>query len=393
MDSLKNKKILFCVCGGAAAYQAPELVASLNAEGAEVTALATPDVSDWVSLRLLERLVVKLVADPAELADNSNGFSSWVLLLSNDLSEPARTWLIAALQHMAEGMAEDDRPAVVCLGSEVAAEQVALSNLSSRIKQTGGVVTLLVGDNQLPRFDPIAVIAAIVRGGTKPALAGKRVLVTAGPTFEDIDPVRFIGNRSSGKMGFAVAVAAWQAGAEVILITGPVSLSAPHGMATTWVRSASDMLLAVEAVIGDQDVYISSAAVADYRPAQVAEAKIKKGEEQFNLQLVANPDLLKQVAGRQSPPFCVGFAAETERVEEYARGKLVSKNLQMIAANQVGAEVGGFESDQNRLHLFWPGGDRWLPWSSKTEQARQLIETIAERFEVWNCQDNVKHEG
>ena len=226
------------------------------------------------------------------------------------------------------------------------------------------------------------MVAGLEKLSQPPLLAGKRVMVTAGPTLEDIDPVRFIGNRSSGKMGFAVAAAAWRAGAEVELIAGPVALPAPFGVNTTRVRSARDMLAAVESMVDQTDIYISVAAVADYRPDMQVDQKIKKAGAGLDLHLVPNPDLLRIVAAAANPPFCVGFAAETQQIERYAQGKLVDKGLQMIAANQVGRDNGGFESDNNSLHLFWPGADQRLPSTSKRELAYQLIEVIARRYSM-----------
>lgn len=212
------------------------------------------------------------------------------------------------------------------------------------------------------------------------SLQGLRLLISAGPTFEDIDPVRFIGNRSSGKMGFAIAEAAARRGAQVRLVAGPVSLPTPAGVARTDVRSAAQMREAVLAGL-PADAYIGAAAVADYTPVQVAPGKIKKNEARFALELVRTPDILAEVAVHAARPrLVVGFAAETDDVERYARGKLEKKKLDLIAANRVGVPGSGFESDDNALTVYWSGGERALGPAPKTRLADELLDLIAERL-------------
>ena len=215
------------------------------------------------------------------------------------------------------------------------------------------------------------------------SLAGKRVLVSAGPTFEDIDPVRFIGNRSSGKMGVAVATAARARGAEVVLVAGPVHLDTPAGVQRIDVRSAAQLR---EAVLGalPADIYIGAAAVADFTPRQVSEHKLKKtaGSDTLVLELVRTPDVLAEVAAHaQRPALVVGFAAETHDVERYARGKLANKRLDLIAANLVGAAEGGFERDDNALTVYWHDGERQLGPATKADVATQLVALVIERLE------------
>lgn len=213
------------------------------------------------------------------------------------------------------------------------------------------------------------------------ALAGVRVLIDAGPTYEDIDPVRFLGNRSSGKMGFAVAEAAVQAGADVTLIAGPVALPTPAGVARRLdVRSALQMRDAVMGAVADADIFIATAAVADWRVAEYSARKIKKGPSGAPvLELVENPDILAEVAARDPRPFVVGFAAETDHVTEHAREKLVRKKLDMLAANRVDENV-GIGVDDNALELIWPGGGEALPRAPKPELAKALVARIAERY-------------
>ena len=216
-------------------------------------------------------------------------------------------------------------------------------------------------------------------------LAGRRVLVSAGPTFEDIDPVRFLGNRSSGKMGYAVAAAARALGAQVVLVSGPVQLPTPEGVQRIDVRSAAQMRAAVLDAL-PADVYIGAAAVADFTPRRVSEHKIKKtpGSDSLVLELVRTPDILAEVAaaGPRRPPLVVGFAAETHELERYARDKLQRKRVDLIAANLVGAAEGGFERDDNALAVYWDGGERRLGPASKAEVAAGLLALVAERLQA-----------
>ena len=229
-----------------------------------------------------------------------------------------------------------------------------------------------------PREIADALDAAAAAQGV---LAGLRVMVTAGPTRERIDPVRFISNRSSGKMGFAVAAAAREAGAEVTLISGPVSLETPYGVRRIDVESATDMHSAVHRALDGTDILIAAAAVADYQPAAVAGQKIKKTVDNLELVLTRAPDILASVTALPRPPFSVGFAAETEKIEEHARAKLEKKRLDMIAANRVGEGL-AFDSDDNALTVLWPGGSRQLGQKSKEDLARELIAVIAERYQL-----------
>jgi len=207
-------------------------------------------------------------------------------------------------------------------------------------------------------------------------LAGQRVLVTAGPTYEDIDPVRFIGNRSSGKMGFALAAAAAARGCEVTLIAGPVHLATPAHVRRINVRSAAQMHAAVMAEL-PTDIYISAAAVADYTPSEVAAHKLKKTANNQTLELVRTVDILAEVATHpQRPRMVIGFAAETSNLAEYARDKLTRKRLDLIAANHVGGPEGGFERDDNTLYLYWPHGECRLGPAPKPDLAHALLHWI-----------------
>jgi len=223
------------------------------------------------------------------------------------------------------------------------------------------------------------------------SLAGKHVVVTAGPTFEDIDPVRYIGNRSSGKMGFAIAEAAALAGARVSLVSGPVALETPHGVDRTDVRCAVEMRDAVLDLAVSADVFIGVAAVADYAPKHPAAQKIKKGKGNLKLELVDTPDIVAEVAAMKNRPFTVGFAAETEKLREHALEKLSRKRLDMIAANRVGQNGLGFESENNEILILVPGGEKSLGKGSKRQLARHLMEEVAARLketeEIETCPD------
>jgi phosphopantothenoylcysteine decarboxylase/phosphopantothenate--cysteine ligase len=211
-------------------------------------------------------------------------------------------------------------------------------------------------------------------------LAGRQVLVTAGPTREALDPVRYLGNHSSGRMGFAVAAAAAEAGAAVTLISGPVSLATPAGVQRIDVESAADMYAAVMQAVTAADIFIGVAAVADYRPAVIAPQKLKKESARVSLDLIRNPDILAAVAALPDAPFTAGFAAETEAVASNAQDKRLAKGVDIIAANRVGAGL-GFDSEENALHVFWEKGEQVLPVTGKGKLARQLLNLIAEQFQ------------
>ncbi len=236
-----------------------------------------------------------------------------------------------------------------------------------------------VGEGRM--LEPVQLREAVIAHFTTDgSLRGLKVLITAGPTREDIDPVRFISNRSTGKMGFAIAQAAAAAGARVTLVSGPVSLPTPADVERIDVASAQDMYDAVMSRAIEADIFIATAAVADYRPAARVEQKIKKDRETLTIELERNPDILATVAALDRGPFTVGFAAETQNVLAYAEDKRRRKKLDMIAANQVGIPGSGFESEQNALHVLWEGGEKILPLADKTQLGHALIALIAERY-------------
>ena len=228
--------------------------------------------------------------------------------------------------------------------------------------------------------EPTQICNEILRPSDQQTLRGIKLVITAGPTREPLDPVRYISNRSSGKMGYALAEAGVRAGADVILISGPVNLAAPKGLSLVNVETAQQMYEAVLDHMNECDIYIGAAAVADYRPAQVEQRKIKKQHDHSAISLEKNPDIVATVAGLSNKPFVVGFAAETDDLENYATGKLRAKNLDMIAANWVGQSEGGFDSDRNALQVYWRGGNQNLPMTDKYQLAEQLLKLITKRF-------------
>jgi phosphopantothenoylcysteine decarboxylase/phosphopantothenate--cysteine ligase len=231
-------------------------------------------------------------------------------------------------------------------------------------------------------LEPVAIVDLIEPMLIGPGpLSGRRVVITAGPTRECVDPVRFVSNRSSGKMGFAVAQALREAGAEVVLVSGPVNLATPPGVQRVNVESAEQMHLAVQQAVAGAAIFVGTAAVADYRPVEVAAQKIKKTSDSLSLAMVRTTDILASVAARADRPFVVGFAAETCTVEQHAREKLLRKNLDLIAANEVG-ECKAFDCDENALVVLWRGGRAELPCASKHDLARSLVALIIERFDA-----------
>jgi len=395
--SLAQRRILLGVSGGIAAYKSCELVRRLRDLGAEVRVVMTEGATHFVTPTTFQALSgmpvrVSLWDESAEAAMGHIELARWAERI---LVAPASADTLARLAH---GQA-DDLLTTLCLASaaplsvapamnqQMWAHPAVQANLAT-LRARG--VTVLgpaageqacgdVGSGRM--LEPAELRDALVASFGGGALAGRHVVVSAGPTYEDIDPVRFIGNRSSGKMGFAVAEAAAQAGARVTLVAGPVSLCTPAGVARRIdVRSAAQMHAAVMEAAADADIYIAAAAVGDYRPQQVAPCKLKKqAGADLTLTLAENPDILSGLSALPKHPFLVGFAAETHEVATYARDKLRRKKLDMIAANQVGDGL-GFETADNALTLYWADGERELPRTSKTELARELVARVAERF-------------
>jgi phosphopantothenoylcysteine decarboxylase/phosphopantothenate--cysteine ligase len=398
MPSMQGKKVLLGVTGGIAAYKSPDLVRRLREQGAEVQVVLTAGAREFVTPMTFQAVSGREVRsdlwDPeAEKAMSHIELARWADFV---IIAPATADFVARL---ATGQA-DDLLTTLCLATGApialapamnrlmwanAATQANVATLKSRgIHVWGpGEGDQACGEVGAGRMLEPTQLAALVANAIAPAgpLAGKRVLLTAGPTRERIDPVRFISNRSSGKMGFAVAAAARELGAEVTIVSGPVSLATPPGIKRIDVESAADMHEAVMRNLDGVDIFIATAAVADYRPAFPVENKIKKTSESMDLQMERTVDILAAVAARvgAARPFVVGFAAETDSVEQYAKQKLLKKNLDMIAANEVGHDK-VFEKDDNALLVFWRDGRRDLPRAPKIQLARDLVALIAERY-------------
>lgn len=400
--ALKEQRILLCVGGGIAAYKALELVRRLRDAGASVQVAMTDGAQQFVtalSFQALSGLPVRTSLWDAA-AEQAMGHLELARWADRVVVAPATADLIARLAH---GHA-DDLVATLCLATTAPisicpamnhrmwlhpATQANVEALRGRGVQVIGPEDgpLAEGESGPGRLsEPADIVAALA--GAAPAVAptrhrlhGLKVVVSAGPTYEDLDPVRYLGNRSSGKMGFAIAASAARRGADVVLVAGPVHLPTPAGVKRVDVRSAQQMHDAVFAAL-PADIYIGAAAVADYTPREPAANKIKKSSESLALDLVRTPDILAEVAASTQGRLrlVVGFAAETEKVAEYARKKLEAKRLDMIVANRVGVAGGGFESDSNAMTAYWADGEREFPSAPKTQLADELVELIAERL-------------
>src|ERR1700748_3702619 len=393
---MQGKRVLLGVTGGIAAYKSPDLVRRLRERGAEVQVVMTAGAREFVTATTFQAVSGR--PGRPDLWDAAAGAAMGHI----ELARWAEVVLIAPatadfLARLAAGQA-DVLLTTLCVATEApvavapamnhimwanAATQANVGTLRQRGIQifgpgSGDPACGEVGEGRM--LEPLELVdrIAALPSGDGP-LRGRRVLISAGPTRERIDPVRFISNRSSGKMGFAVAQAAREAGAEVVLVSGPVSLPTPAGVRRIDVESAAEMLNAVLGEVAGADIFISTAAVADYRPAVPAEQKIKKTTDHMDLSMERTPDVLATVAGLPGRPFVVGFAAETESVEQHARGKLMKKNLDMIAANEVGHDK-AFDCEDNALIVLWRSGRRELPRASKLALARQLVALIAESY-------------
>lgn len=394
---MKGCKILLGVTGGIAAYKSPDLVRRLAERGAEVQVVMTAGAAQFVTATTFQAVSGRAVRDSlwdsaAEAAMGHIELARWADLV---LIAPATAHSLAALAH---GLA-DDLLGTLCLatGAPIAVAPAmnrvmwasAATQANVAVLRARGVHILgpgagdqacgEVGEGRMLEPLGLAELVATLLGAPSGPLAGRRVIVTAGPTRERLDPVRFISNRSSGKMGFAIARAARAAGADVLLITGPVSLSTPPGVRRLDVESAEDMLAAVTREVAGVDIYISTAAVADYRPVRPAGQKIKKTESALDLALERTTDVLATVAARPDRPFVVGFAAETENVEQNARAKLLRKNLDLIAANEVGDDK-VFDKDENALIVLSRTDRTALGPAPKSRLADEFMALVAARF-------------
>ncbi|CAG0943781.1 phosphopantothenoylcysteine decarboxylase / phosphopantothenate---cysteine ligase [Gammaproteobacteria bacterium] len=398
MALLTGKKILLGVSGGIAAYKSPDLVRRLRDQGAEVQVVLTHSAARMVSPTVFQAVSGQPVRGDlwdaqAEAAMGHIELARWADFV---VIAPATAHLMAQL---AAGLAPD-LLTTLCLATTApvllapAMNHAMWAHAATRANRTllaarglrfvgpaeGAQACGESGPGRMSEPADIVAALAALAGMAGGALAGRRVLVTAGPTREPIDPVRFVSNRSSGKMGFAVAQAAAEAGARVTLVAGPAQLPTPPGVERVDVESAAEMHEATLSRAAQVDIYIGAAAVSDYRPAQSAAQKIKKKTETLDLHMVKCADVLAAVAAlAQDRPFTVGFAAETEKLEEHALDKLRRKGLDMIVANLVGSQL-GFDRDDNSAVLLWPGGREEIAQTSKAELARRIIASIAQRL-------------
>ena len=395
-----SKKIILGVTGGIAAYKTPELVRRLRDRGAEVQVVMTRSAEEFVTETTLQavsglKVRANLWDTEAEAAMGHIELARWADLV---LIAPATAEIMSRL---ASGAAPD-LLTTLALATEAplviapAMNRVMWSNpavqANRQLLEERGVKILgpasgdqacgETGEGRMVEPDEIAMAVtgpAIVSESERSPLFRRKIMITAGPTREAIDPVRYISNRSSGKMAYALARAAADAWAEVVLISGPVELSTPNYVQRVDVESAHEMYSAAHKHIENVDIFIGAAAVADYGAAGIEEHKIKKTEAEMSIDLVRTPDILASVAKLENGPFTVGFAAETKNLREYAQSKLEKKNLDMIIANQVG-ENRGFDRDENTVDVFWASGEKSFPTMAKEKLAVALIELITERY-------------
>lgn len=402
MTGLSGKKIVLGVSGGIAAYKAPELVRRLRERGAEVRVAMTEAAKAFITPLSLQAVsgypVSDSLLDPAaEAAMGHIELGKWADLV---ILAPATADLIA---RVAAGMA-NDLVTTICLATPSpvavvpamnqqmyrnAATQHNLQVLASRGLQLWGPDSgsQACGDTGPGRMlDPLVIVEmAAQHFAPVKDLQHLNIMITAGPTRERLDPVRYITNDSSGKMGFAIAAAAAARGANVTLVSGPVALSTPPFVQRVEVTTALEMEAEVQKRAQQQHIFIGCAAVADYRAAEIASEKIKKQGDELTLTMVKNPDIVAGVAALAvNRPFVVGFAAETNNVEEYARQKRQQKNLDLICANDVSQSNQGFNSDNNALHLFWQEGDKILPLERKERLGHLLLDEIVTRYDEKN---------
>lgn len=394
--TLENKKVVLGITGGIAAYKCPEIVRRLKDLNCDVRVVMTSGAKEFITPLTLQAVsgnpVSDSLLDPA--AEASMGhieLAKWADLV---VIAPATADVIAKIN---AGMANDlltticlatDAPIAIApaMNQQMYAAKATQRNLRS-LQEMGVKIwgpasgEQACGDIGKGRLLEPMQIVELIQAHFTPKLLDLNILITAGPTREAIDPVRYISNHSSGKMGFAIAQAAQQLGAKVTLISGPVSLATPYNTTRLNVISASDMHEQAMAHASSHDVFIACAAVADYRPSNISDQKIKKNDDDMTVTMIKNPDILADVSSlTANRPFCVGFAAETQDVETYARGKLARKKLDMIAANNVSIAGQGFNSDDNALTLYWKQGKLDLPLADKQELAKQLVVEIIKHY-------------
>lgn len=396
MAGLQNIKVLLGITGGIAAYKTPDLVRKLRQQGADVKVVLTDSAKSFVSPLSLQAVSGRTVSDdlldPA--AEAAMGHIELARFADILLVAPATANFLAKLTH---GLA-DDLLTTLCLATQAPIYvapamnqqmwQATATQHNLQILRDRGIGFLgpAMGEQACGEVGPGRMVEPeiladeLAKAMVSPILAGKRITITAGPTREHLDPVRYITNHSSGKMGLALARAATMMGAQVTLVSGPVNLPLPSVERVHQVVTAAEMQQAVMADITQCDIFIACAAVADYRPIESVDHKIKKSNRELTLTFTRNSDILASVAALEDGPFTVGFAAETQDVERYAKDKLQRKKLDMIAANDVSKQDIGFNSDHNRLHVLWGSGEAILPKADKQTLALQLLKLVSERY-------------
>ncbi|PTB32263.1 bifunctional phosphopantothenoylcysteine decarboxylase/phosphopantothenate--cysteine ligase CoaBC [Photobacterium phosphoreum] len=400
MQTLAGKKILLGISGGIAAYKCAELTRRLIERGAQVQVVMTQAAQEFITPLTMQAVsgnpVSSSLLDPsAEASMGHIELAKWADLV---LLAPATADLIARIS---AGMG-NDLLSTLCLATDapIAVAPAMNQQMYRNIATQENLATLQrrgfslwgpasgqqacgdVGPGRM--LEPMQLVHHCEDFFQQPDLSELNIVITAGPTREAIDPVRYLSNYSSGKMGFSIAAAAANRGANVTLISGPVNLATPAGVTRIDINSATEMHQAALEHAINNHIFIACAAVADFRPAHVANQKMKKqdGNDGLVIQLVKNPDIVASIAALTAQrPFTVGFAAETQNVEHYARGKLAAKNLDLICANDVSIQGQGFNSDTNALHLYWPNGDKTLPLATKADLGQQLIAEIVALYQ------------
>lgn len=398
---MSEQNVILGVTGSIAAYKAPEIVRRLRDRGASVRVVMTASAAQFITATSLQAVSGQPVREnlwdrDAEAAMGHIELARWADVV---LIAPATAEILSRLAAGSAG----DLLTTLCLATEAPllvapamnrvmwAHPAVRANCDTLVGRgvqilgpgSGGQACGEFGEGRM--LEPEAIVAAVSEGSggsaraTTGPLSGRTVMVTAGPTREAIDPVRFISNRSSGRMGYALAQAAVDAGAKVVLVTGPVSIPAPPGLECIRVETAQEMFAETHNRIDGIDIFIGAAAISDYRPESTRPQKIKKSEGSLRIDLVKAPDTLASVAKLERRPFTVGFAAETEKLREHALAKLSAKNLDLIVANEVG-KGRGFDCDDNAVEVLWQGGERSFPMMDKADLARALIELIADRY-------------
>lgn len=409
-QSLSGKQIVLGISGGIAAYKCADLIRRLIERGANVRVIMTDAAKEFITPLTMQALSGNLVSDclfdpAAEASMGHIELAKWADLV---LLAPATADLIARIN---AGMGNDllttlclatDAPIAIApaMNQQMYKAKVTQENLASLAHRQYLIWGPAQGEQACGdigfgrMLEPLQLTSLVEQFFTPNTLADVSLLITAGPTQEAIDPVRYLSNHSSGKMAYAIADAAAKQGASVTLISGPVHLPTPAGVRRINVKSAVDMYQAVQKHVEQHQIFIGCAAVADFRPENIAIEKLKKQQDcdEMTIRLVKNPDILAFVGNMmQQRPFTVGFAAETQNIEQYAREKLVKKRADLICANNVSCQGQGFNSEKNALHLYWKEGDKILPLIDKTELGYQVINEIMVLFKKGEQNRNEKN--